>query len=126
MSEAESKQIFQAKFNALLQDKAVTQKEIAHICGVSTSTVSTWSQGQNMPRMDKIEKLANYFGLPKSYFIEKDSPTPEPDRKITEEEIKAAFFEGSEDLPPEEMAALWDDAREYIQWKINQRRKKND
>lgn len=70
MSEAESKRIFQQKFNALLHDRNVSQKDIASICGVSTSTVSTWSQGQNMPRMDKIEKLANYFGVPKSYFIE--------------------------------------------------------
>ncbi len=73
MPEYESKLIFQKKFNDLLRDQDVTQKEIANICGVSTSTVSTWSQGLNMPRMDKIEILANHFGLPKSYFIEHES-----------------------------------------------------
>ena len=26
-----------------------------------------------MPRMDKIELLANYFGLPKSHFIEENA-----------------------------------------------------
>lgn len=76
MSEEESKLIFQQKFNNLLREKDITQREIAKICGVSTSTVSTWSQGQNMPRMGKIEILANYFGVPKSYFIEKASPVP--------------------------------------------------
>lgn len=70
MSEAESKRIFQMRFNELLDREHITQKEIASICKVSTSTVSTWSKGQNMPRMDKIEVLANYFSLPKSYFIE--------------------------------------------------------
>lgn len=77
MSEAESKQIFQKKFNALLLERHVTQKEIASICGASTSTVSTWSKGLNMPRMDKIERLANHFGLPKSYFIEEAEKAPD-------------------------------------------------
>lgn len=72
MSEAESKKIFQKKFNRLLAEQHITQKEVAAICGASTSTVSTWSKGTNMPRMDKIERLANYFSLPKSYFIEDD------------------------------------------------------
>lgn len=88
MSEAESKKIFQKKFNRLLAEQHITQKEVAAICGASTSTVSTWSKGTNMPRMDKIERLANYFSLPKSYFIEDDhnqmnlhplwKPTPSP------------------------------------------------
>ena len=70
MSEAESKRIFQMRFNELLNREHVTQKEVAAICNVSTSTVSTWSKGLNMPRMDKIEILANHFNRPKSYFIE--------------------------------------------------------
>ena len=73
MSEAESKKIFQKRFNELLDRQHITQKEIASICRVSKSTVSTWSKGLNMPRMDKIELLANYFGLPKSHFIEENA-----------------------------------------------------
>lgn len=73
MSEAESKRIFQKRFNELLDHEHITQKEIAAICKVSTSTVSTWSNGLNMPRMDKIEMLADHFNLPKSHFIEEKS-----------------------------------------------------
>lgn len=72
MSEAESKIIFQKRFNELLDRQHIAQKEIADICGVSTSTVSTWSKGLNMPRMDKIEILSARFGLPKSHFIEEE------------------------------------------------------
>lgn len=75
MSEAESKQVFQMRFNELLNREHITQKEIASICKVSTSTVSTWSKGLNMPRMDKIEILATHFNLPKSYFIEEKDET---------------------------------------------------
>ena len=70
MSEAESKQVFQMRFNELLNREHITQKEIASIC-----KVSTWSKGLNMPRMDKIEILATHFNLPKSYFIEEKDET---------------------------------------------------
>lgn len=76
MPEAESKRVFQQRFNELLRHEGVTQKEVACICGVSTSTVSTWSKGLNMPRMDKLERLAAHFKLPASSFIEAREPEP--------------------------------------------------
>ena len=57
-----------------------TQKELAEIVGVATSTFNDWMKGKKYPRIDKIEMLANYFGILKSDLIEdKDdlSPTPE-------------------------------------------------
>lgn len=96
MSEAESKAIFQSRFNELLTRHHVSQKEIASICHVSTSTVSSWSKGINMPRMDKIERLAEFFDVPKSYFIEENAPTP-ADREIEDEDIKFALF-GTRDI----------------------------
>lgn len=101
MSEAESKRIFQSRFNDLLQKEKITQKEIAVICGVSTSTVSTWSKGLNMPRMDKIERLANYFGLPKSYFIEESIPEKEEKPSADEDDLKFALFGGEEEITDE-------------------------
>lgn len=119
MSEVETRRIFQSRFNNLLDTNRISQKEIARICQVSTSTVSTWSQGQNIPRMDKIERLAEYFGLPKSYFIEAKKPT------VNETDIKAAFFEGlSDDLTPKERDEYWNDARAYLRFKLSQRKKK--
>ena len=38
----------------------------------------------------------------------------------------AAFFEGGKNLSEEEMAVLWQDAKDYIQWKLSQRRKAKD
>lgn len=88
MSEIESKRIFQKKFNQLLEERQITQKEVAGICNASTSTVSTWSNGTNMPRMDKIERLANHFGLPKSYFIEEEPASISGSRLSVDEAIK--------------------------------------
>lgn len=76
MSETESRRVFQRRFNELLRNRNLTQKEIAAACGVSTSTVSTWSKGINMPRMDKLERLAAYFEIPASSLIETRDAEP--------------------------------------------------
>ena len=44
----------------------------------------------------------------------------------SEGQLMAAFFEGGKDLSEEEMAVLWQDAKDYIQWKLSQRRKAKD
>lgn len=41
-----------------------------------------------MPRMDKIERLANHFGLPKSYFIEEEPASISGSRLSVDEAIK--------------------------------------
>ena len=47
-----------------------TQKELAEIVGVATSTFNDWMKGKKYPRIDKIEILANFFGILKSDLIE--------------------------------------------------------
>ena len=47
-----------------------TQKELAETVGVATSTFNDWMKGKKYPRIDKIEMLANYFGILKSDLIE--------------------------------------------------------
>ena len=46
------------------------QNEIAEAIGVATSTFNDWMKGKKYPRIDKIELLANYFGILKSDLIE--------------------------------------------------------
>lgn len=46
------------------------QKEIAKVVGVAPSTFNEWVKGKKYPRIDKIEILANYFGILKSDLIE--------------------------------------------------------
>ena len=54
-----------------------SQKELAQIIGVSAPTVNEWCKGKKTPRMDKVEKLANYFGILKSDLIEDKPKQPE-------------------------------------------------
>ena len=55
------------------------QKELAEVVGVAPSTFNDWCKAKKYPRIDKIEILANYFGIQKSDLIEE---------KMTEEKEK--------------------------------------
>ena len=46
------------------------QKELAEIVRVAPSTFNAWVKAKKYPRIDKIELLANYFGILKSDLIE--------------------------------------------------------
>ena len=64
-----------------------TQKELSEIVGVATSTFNDWMKGKKYPRIDKIEILANYFGILKSDLIEdKDQKNSPEEPKLTEGE----------------------------------------
>lgn len=52
----------------LVHDKK--QADLVQDLGFTKSTVSSWCTGTRAPRMDKVEKLAQYFGVQKSDLIE--------------------------------------------------------
>lgn len=47
-----------------------TQRELAAMVGVAPSTFNDWMKAKKYPRIDKIEMLAEYFGILKSDLIE--------------------------------------------------------
>ena len=47
-----------------------TQKELAEVAGVTAPTFNEWVNAKKFPRIDKIQKLADYFGILKSDLIE--------------------------------------------------------
>lgn len=65
-----SKKVFAKNLNYYMNLKGIMQKELADIVGVSAPTVSDWINANKYPRIDKIEILANYFGILKSDLIE--------------------------------------------------------
>ena len=53
------------------------------------------------------------------------SEQPEP--AITDDQIKAAFFNGADPtLTKEEQDAMWDEAKAFIDFKIQQRKRKEN
>lgn len=71
------KKVFAKNLNNLLARNKKTQADLVADLKLNKSTVSTWANGTKMPRMNKIEQLANYFGVEKSDLIEAKSDTNE-------------------------------------------------
>ena len=70
MSETDYKEKKTKNLKKYMELNNKTQADIINDLGLSSSTVSNWCTGQKLPRMNKIEMLANYFGINKSDLIE--------------------------------------------------------
>ena len=70
MSNLGNKEVMAKNLQYFMQKSGKTQKEIAEVIGVSTSTFNDWAKAKKYPRIDKIEALANYFKILKSDLIE--------------------------------------------------------
>lgn len=73
MSDEAQKRVFAKNLNKYLSTSGKTQKEVAEAIGVIPSTFNTWCQGIALPRMGKVQALADYFNINKSDLIE-DKP----------------------------------------------------
>ena len=70
MSNLGNKEIFAKNLAYYLEKSGRDQKEVAEVVGVAPSTFNEWMKAKKYPRIDKIEMLANYFGILKSDLIE--------------------------------------------------------
>lgn len=57
-------------FELLLKKFNVKAADVASATGIPASTFSDWKKGKSKPKSEKLQKLANYFGVPISYFLE--------------------------------------------------------
>lgn len=83
----------------------LTQAQLGDIAGVSDKAVSTWEKGANVPRMGAIQRMADYFGIPKSEIIEGVSDTKKP---IPLDELKDEVFNLLVDLPQKDLVRVRD------------------
>ena len=70
MSGLGNKEIFSRNLRSLMQKYGKDRNQICDELGFKYSTFSDWYNGNKYPRIDKIEMLANYFGILKSDLIE--------------------------------------------------------
>ncbi len=74
MSDLGNKQIMARNLRRYMDQKEVSRKDICEALGLSYMTVSDWINGKTYPRIDKIEMLANYFGVSKADLVEERNP----------------------------------------------------
>lgn len=60
---ANTRKIFRDNLFFYLSKSGEQQTDICNLLGVSSSTVSSWFSAEKMPRVEKIEALAEHFGV---------------------------------------------------------------
>ena len=115
----------------LVDEKFKEQKEFAGALGVPAPRVSEWRKRKSASYQRCLPQIASILGTTTEYLLtgegpkRKEAPSGSGEGTITEEDIKAAFFNGADPtLTPEERDAMWEDAQEYFRFKIAQRRRK--
>lgn len=98
----DNKNIFASNLNRYMKENSKSRKAIADALGLSYYTVTDWVKGKKYPRMDKIELLANYFGILKSDLIEEKTINNSP------KEMAERHFEMVMD---EDLNEIFDDFR---------------
>ena len=71
-----NREIFQKNLNDLLSSSGMMQKDLAEFVGAKTTTVSGWTRGVSYPRVDAMEKIAQFFGVPTSRLVGSEDPSP--------------------------------------------------
>lgn len=51
-------------FKQLLEERNITAYRVGKDTGIAQSTLSDWKTGKSAPKVDKLIKISNYFGVP--------------------------------------------------------------
>ena len=70
MSNIGNKEIMSKNLKYYIEKSGKDRRELAEIWGFPYSTVTEWINGRKYPRIDRIEVMADYFGILKSDLIE--------------------------------------------------------
>ena len=70
MSNIGNKETMSKNLKHYIAQSGKDRKELAEIWGFPYSTVTDWINGKKYPRIDRIEVMADYFGILKSDLIE--------------------------------------------------------
>lgn len=114
MSENEINKIVSDNLNRLLEIKGTTQRELAEYVGVSQATISNWCKGVKMPRMDKIDKICEFFHINRSdlmsgdiendierYYL--DDTAAEAAKELYERDELRVLFDAARDVSEEDI-----------------------
>lgn len=77
----------------LRDDKQIKDSDVAKATGITKSTFSDWKSGRSNPKQDKLQKIAEYFGVSLEYLTtgkEKDwQPTlTEKDERDLDDKVE--------------------------------------
>lgn len=103
------------KFKKLCEIKNVTPYRVSKETGIQTSTLSDWKNGKSTPKLEKLQKIADFFGVSVEYFTSEEEnkmayyyneETAEIAQEIFENKELKALFDASRDASPEDLKTV--------------------
>ena len=77
-----NKEIMARNIKRYMQKMGISRKDFCERLGFAYSTVTDWLNAEKYPRIDKIEMMANFFGISKADLVEPPaSPAPPAPQK---------------------------------------------
>ena len=86
MSDLGNKQIMASNIQHYMDLYGKTRNDMCEAIGVKYTTFTDWVKGHSYPRIDKIEMMANYFGISKADLVERH--TSGTNTVLSEDEFK--------------------------------------
>lgn len=128
-TEHEIKKLFSKRLTEIMTRNNINQVELSKILEVSESTVGKWLLMKSMPRMGIVQKLADYFKVGKSYFLEdgENGYYENPDAAEYAEMVRTnpemkLLFSAAKDISKESMQKTY----EYIKFLKSQEKGSDD
>lgn len=88
-------------FEALLKERGVTAYQVSKATGISTGSLTDWKKGRSQPKVDKLQKIADFFGVSVDYLLNGETEKPavpkddEPDVKETLSDMAKRAAQGA-------------------------------
>lgn len=112
-----NKEIMSRNLKYYIEKSGKDRRELAEIWGFPYSTITEWINGRKYPRIDRIEIMADYFGILKSDLIEEKTEERREMQKnndtlaniIVRLRTDEAFFTAVEalyELDPEKLSSI--------------------
>lgn len=78
MSALGNKEIMARNIKRYMDKMGISRKDFCERLGFAYSTVTDWLNAEKYPRIDKIEMMANFFGVSKADLVEPPASAPAP------------------------------------------------
>lgn len=90
----------QQKIGAFLKElrkqKGLTQEQLAEKCNVSNRTVSRWENGNNMPDLDLLIELSDYYEVDLREILNGERKSENMDKEMKETVLQAVDYTNTE------------------------------
>lgn len=80
--------MYYENFRKLCDDAGITPGDVSKHTGVASSTLTMWKQGKYTPKVDKLQRIADFFGVSLKYL--QTGEQQENDHFITEDIVSIA------------------------------------